>query len=110
MFGEHFHQYLAPYSRFCVRIDLSARADNSSSKSYVSADPFKIMFKCMSGYTTERGKFIMPVQEKLSYDNSFGRCESFGFRNDSYESKAMTRSDKYSISKPLIRYKSTKID
>ena len=71
---------------FCVGIDLSARADNSSLKSYVSADPFKIMFKCMSGYTTERGKFIMPVQEKLSYDNSFGRCESFGFKNDSYES------------------------
>ena len=33
----------------------------------------------MSGATTENGKFIMPLKEKLSYDDSLGRCDSEGF-------------------------------
>ena len=40
---------------------------------------FEIMFKCMSGFTTENGKYILPLEEKLSYDNSFDRCDRFGF-------------------------------
>ena len=40
---------------------------------------FEIIFKCMSGATTENGKFIMPLKEKLSYDDSLGRCDSEGF-------------------------------
>ena len=42
---------------------------------------FKIRFKCMSGFTTENAKFIMPLQEKMSYDNAFDSCDSFGFTN-----------------------------
>ena len=42
---------------------------------------FQIMFKCMSGFTTENAKFIMPLEEKMSYDNSVDTCESFGFIN-----------------------------
>ena len=42
---------------------------------------FEIMFKCMSGFSTENAKFIMPLKEKISYDDSFGRCASFGFTN-----------------------------
>ena len=38
------------------------------------------MFKCMSGFTTDNGKFIMALPEKLSYDNSIDRCERFGFK------------------------------
>ena len=41
----------------------------------------EIMFKCMSGFTTENGKFIMPLQDKMSYDNSSNHCDSFGFTN-----------------------------
>ena len=33
----------------------------------------------MSGTTTDNGKFIMPLKEKLSYDDSSGRCDSEGF-------------------------------
>ena len=40
---------------------------------------FKIIFKCMSGATTENGKFIKPLQEKLTYGDSSDRCESKGF-------------------------------
>ena len=40
---------------------------------------FEIIFKCMSGTTTDNGKFIMPLKEKLSYDDSSGRCDSEGF-------------------------------
>ena len=40
---------------------------------------FKIIFKCMSGFTSENGKFIMPIKEKLNYNDSFDRCESEGF-------------------------------
>ena len=42
---------------------------------------FEIMFKCMSGFTTNNGKFIMPLQEKFSYKNSIDYCDSFGFKN-----------------------------
>ena len=45
----------------------------------------EIMFKCMSGFTTENGKFIMFLEEKLSYGNSFDRCDSFGFKDHSYD-------------------------
>ena len=41
---------------------------------------FEIMFKCMSGFTTDNGKFIMPLQEKFSYKNSFEHCDSLGFK------------------------------
>ena len=40
---------------------------------------FEIKFKCMSGATTENGKFIMPLKEKLSYNDSSHRCNSEGF-------------------------------
>ena len=40
---------------------------------------FEILFKCMSGATTDNGKFFMPLREKLSYDDSSGRCDSEGF-------------------------------
>ena len=40
---------------------------------------FKIKFKCMSGFTRQNAKFIMPLQEKMSYDNSVDSCDSFGF-------------------------------
>ena len=36
---------------------------------------FEVVFKCMSGFTTETGKFIMPVKEKLTYIDSFNRCD-----------------------------------
>ena len=42
------------------------------------------MLKCMPGFTTENGKFIMPLQEKMSYHSSFDRCHSYGFTNHSY--------------------------
>ena len=45
----------------------------------ISLNEFKIIFKCMSGFTTANGKFIMPLKEKLSYDDSSNRCESEGF-------------------------------
>ena len=34
----------------------------------------------MSGFTRDNGKFIMALQEKLSYDNSIDRCERLGFK------------------------------
>ena len=37
---------------------------------------FEVMFKCMSGFTTETGKFIMPFEEKLTYKDSMNRCDS----------------------------------
>ena len=40
---------------------------------------FKIVFKCMLGATAENGKFIMPLNEKMSYGDSSDRCESKGF-------------------------------
>ena len=40
---------------------------------------FEIIFKCMSGATTENGKFIMPLEEKLSYGDSSDRCDGWGF-------------------------------
>ena len=33
----------------------------------------------MIGFTTENGKFLMPLEEKFSYDDAVGRCDSFGF-------------------------------
>ena len=45
----------------------------------IAINEFKIIFKCMSGFTTANGKFIMPLKEKLSYDDSSNRCESEGF-------------------------------
>ena len=33
----------------------------------------------MAGATTEKGKFIMPLKEKLSYDDSVNVCDSKGF-------------------------------
>ena len=46
---------------------------------------FEIRFKCMSGFTTENAKFIKPLQEKMSYDDSFDSCDSFGFTNQFYD-------------------------
>ena len=48
---------------------------------------FEIWFKCMSGFTNENGKFIMPLQEKMSYKNSMNTCDSFGFINHFYDLK-----------------------
>ena len=50
---------------------------------YERAD-FEIRFKCMSGFTTEDAKFIMPLKQKMSYDKSFDSCDSFGFTNQFY--------------------------
>ena len=33
----------------------------------------------MLGETAENGKFIMPLNEKMSYGDSSARCESKGF-------------------------------
>ena len=38
---------------------------------------FEVMFKCMSGFTSETGKFIMPVKDKLTYTDSMNRCDSW---------------------------------
>ena len=38
------------------------------------------MCKCMSGFTTDNGKFLMPLQEKFSYHDSFKHCDSHGFK------------------------------
>ena len=46
---------------------------------------FEIRFKCMSGLITENAKFIMPLKEKMSYDNSFDSCDRFGFTNQFYD-------------------------
>ena len=59
-----------------------------SSKSSIAFNgwaDFKIKFKCMSGFTTENVKFIMPLHEKMSYNDSFDSCDSFGFTNLFYE-------------------------
>ena len=34
----------------------------------------------MIGFTTENGKFLMPLEEKFSYDDAVTRCDSFGFK------------------------------
>ena len=47
-------------------------------------EDIEIKFKCMSGFTTEHGKFIMPLQEKLSYGDSSDHCSSFGFTKHFY--------------------------
>ena len=39
---------------------------------------FQIIFKCMSGSTTENGKFIVSLTEKLTYPKSSDRCDSQG--------------------------------
>ena len=36
---------------------------------------FKLMFKCLPGVTTENGKFLMPLQEKLTEIESVDRCK-----------------------------------
>ena len=40
---------------------------------------FEIKFKCMKGVTTENGKFLMPLSEKLTHAESIDRCKSQGF-------------------------------
>ena len=35
----------------------------------------------MSGFTTETGKFIMPVKEKSTYKDSTNRCDSWDSKN-----------------------------
>ena len=62
---------------------------------------FAIMFKCMSGFITDNGKYIMPLQEKLSYYNSVDRCNSFGFKNHSYNSIPLTAFEATQISSIL---------
>lgn len=43
----------------------------------------EMWFKCMPGFTTDNAKFIMPIQEKMTYRSSFDRCDGFGFTNPS---------------------------
>ena len=38
------------------------------------------MFKCMAGYVTNKGKFLKPLSEKLTYFNSRERCEGLGLQ------------------------------
>ena len=72
------------YIEFFCRNRVTWNNRKLSFKSWPSGNVgFEIMFKCMSGFTTENGKFIMPLQEKLSYGHSFDRCDSFGFTNHS---------------------------
>ena len=52
---------------------------------YFGLADFEIMFKCMSAITTKDAKFIMPLQEKMSYDDSFDKCDRFGFTNQFYD-------------------------
>ena len=33
----------------------------------------------MSGFTTKNGKFMMPLEDKLTYTDSISRCDSLGF-------------------------------
>ena len=71
-------------SWYYVGIELPERGKNLSFKSRALSDgeaDFKIMFKCMSGFTTENDKYILPLQEKLSYKHAFDRCDRFGFTN-----------------------------
>ena len=55
----------------------------------------------MSGFITDNGKYIMPLQEKLSYYNSVDRCNSFGFKNHSYNSIPPTAFEATQISSIL---------
>ena len=67
---------------FLMKKDMRKVCQNMTFRSgiwqYYDID-FEIMFKCMSGATTEDGKFIMPLKEKLSYNDSSHRCNSAGF-------------------------------
>ena len=40
---------------------------------------FKIMFKCLTGITSENGKFFISLKEKLTQTKSTDRCERTGF-------------------------------
>ena len=55
-----------------------------SSFLFIGGD-FEIIFKCMSGFTTSKGKFIMPLDKKMSHDDSIQRCNSFGITFYSYD-------------------------
>ena len=55
---------------------LSFKSTFLSVYDYEIGTEFEIIFKCMSGATTENGKFIMPLQEKMSYNDSSDRCNS----------------------------------
>ena len=61
----------------------SSKQSNSLSLSlksfFINELDFEIRFKCMSGFTTENAKFIMPLTKKMSYDDSFDICDRFGF-------------------------------
>ena len=51
----------------------------------------------MSGFTTDNGKYIMPLQEKLSYYNAVDHCDSFGFTNHSSKSIRYRTGEGYHI-------------
>ena len=40
---------------------------------------FELDLKCLSGQTTENGKFIMPFSEKMTYLDAINRCDGQGF-------------------------------
>ena len=54
---------------------------------------FELYLKCMSGQTTENGKFIMPFSEKMSYSDAINRCDGQGFISFDIKSKFGTYSD-----------------
>ena len=41
----------------------------------------------MSGFVTKNGKYIMPLQDKSSYHNSYDLCDSIGFTNNLFENE-----------------------
>ena len=41
---------------------------------------FKLMIKCMTGSTMNKGKFIVAVPEKMTYSESFERCDRLGLQ------------------------------
>ena len=47
----------------------------------------------MSGQTTENGKFIMPLSEKMTYSDAINRCDGQGFISFRITSKFGTYSD-----------------
>ena len=81
-YGRNFFYSKNPHLKFVFlcRNQVTWKIRNLTLKSREQEMGFAIMFKCMSGFITDNGKYIMPLQEKLSYYNSVDRCNSFGFK------------------------------
>ena len=102
-YGRNFFYSKNPHLKFVFlcRNQVTWKIRNLTLKSREQEMGFAIMFKCMSGFITDNGKYIMPLQEKLSYYNSVDRCNSFGFKNHSYNSIPQTAFEATQISSIL---------